>query len=64
MACKYFQQENHNFNKHAKFIIINQLTNISVSKKTLTQQLIKRENFWLLKLSTLYPKCFDTKLSK
>ena len=56
MACKYFQQENHNFNKHAKFIIINQLTNICVSKKTFTQQLIKRENFWILKLSTLYPK--------
>ena len=27
MACKHFQQESHNFNKHAKFIIIDLLTN-------------------------------------
>ena len=27
MACKHFQQESHNLNKHAKFIIIDLLTN-------------------------------------
>ena len=32
VACKHFQQESHNFNKHAKFTIINQLTNTSKSK--------------------------------
>ena len=37
MACKYFQQENHNFNKHAKFTIIVQLTNNFKSKQTLRQ---------------------------
>ena len=35
MACKHFQQESHNFNKHAKFTIINQLMNTSKSKETL-----------------------------
>ena len=25
MACKHFQQESHNFHKHAKFTIIDQL---------------------------------------
>ena len=64
MACKHFQQENHNFNKHVKFTIIDLLTNTSKSKETLTQRLIKRENFWILKLDTLYPKSFNMELSK
>ena len=45
MACKHFQQKSHNFNKHAKFTIIDQLTNTSKSVKTLTQRLIERGNF-------------------
>ena len=45
MARKYFQQESNRFNKHAKFTIIDKLTNTSKCKETLTQQLIKRENF-------------------
>ena len=64
MACKQFQQESHNFNKHAKFTIIDQLTSTSTSKKTLTQQLIKRKNFWILKLDMLYQEGFNIKLSK
>ena len=64
MACKHFQQESHNFNKHAKFNIINQLMKTSKSKETLTQRLIERENFWILKLDTLYPKGFNMELSK
>ena len=56
MACKHFQQESHNFNKHAKFTIIDKLTNTSKSKETLAQRLIERENFWILKLNMLYPK--------
>ena len=64
MACKYFQQESHNFNKHAKFTITDQLTNTSISKETLIQRLIKRENFWILKLNTLYPKGFDMGFTK
>ena len=37
MACKHFQQEIHNFNKHANFIIIYHLTNASKSKETHNQ---------------------------
>ena len=64
MACKHFQQENHDFNKHAKFTIIDQLTNTSKSKETLTQQLIKSDNFWILKLDRVYLKSFNMELSK
>ena len=45
MACKHFHHESHNFNKHAKFTIIDQLRNTSKSKETLTQRLIERQNF-------------------
>ena len=45
LTCKHFQQESHIFNKHAKFIIIDQLTNTSKSKETLTQRLIEKESF-------------------
>ena len=37
MACKHFQLEIHNFNKHVEFTIIDELINTSKSKKTLTQ---------------------------
>ena len=37
MACKHFQQESHNFKKHAKLTIIDQLTKAFKSKETLTQ---------------------------
>ena len=45
MACKHFQQESNNFNKHAKFTIIDQLKNTSKSKETLTKRLIENESF-------------------
>ena len=64
MACKHFQKNGHNFNKHAKFIIIDQLTNTTKSKEILTQRLIERENFWIQKLETLYPKGLNMELSK
>ena len=41
MACKHFLQENHNFNKHAKFTIIDQLTNTSKFKKLYPSDLSK-----------------------
>ena len=52
IACKHFQQESNNLNKHAKFTFINQLTNTSKSKETFTQLLIKSEDFWILKLDS------------
>ena len=33
LACKHFPEKNHNFNKHAKFIIIEELTNTQKKPK-------------------------------
>ena len=55
LACRHFQQQGHNFNSHAKFIIIDKLVNTSSSKDILRERLIQRENFWMKKLKTLVP---------
>ena len=64
LACKHFQSPNHNFNQHAKFTIIDKLTNTNKPKEILRQRLIERENFWIEKLDTLHPKGFNQELSK
>ena len=64
MTSKLLQSESHNFNKYARFPINDQLTNTYKFKETLTQRLIQRENFWILKLDTLYPKGFNKGFSK
>ena len=47
MACKHFQQESCNFNKHATFTIIDQLTNTSKLKKFSPSDLFKESIFGL-----------------
>ena len=57
IACKHFQQESHNFNKHAKFTIIDQLTNIFKSKVYLFRNLKLNLNLkciYLLKVYKVY----------
>ena len=39
LACRHFQERNHVFNKHAKFIILDKLTNTAKSKDVLRQRL-------------------------
>ena len=56
LACKHFREKNHNFNKHAKFIIKDKLTNTKKPKEILRQRLIQRENFWIQTLDKIYPK--------
>ena len=56
-ACSPFKIHGHKFMKHAKFILIETLTEISnVSKDTLRLQLKRREDFWIINLETLAPK--------
>ena len=64
LACKYFQERGHNFNKHAEFIIIDKLVNLNGSKKALRELLVIRENFWIQKLKTLVPFGLNPELSK
>ena len=45
LADKHFQKNDHRFNEHARFTIIDRLTNINLDKKILREHLIQRENF-------------------
>ena len=63
LACAHFRKEGHNFIQHAKFTLIEQLTETeNVSKATLKLRLKLREHFWILKLDTLSPKDLNQEL--
>ena len=55
LAFRHFQQQDHNFNNHTKFIIMDKLVSTSNSKQILSDRLIQRENLWIWKLKTLVP---------
>ena len=50
---KHFQMLGHNVNVHAKFTIIEEVYDKSLSKLKNFSLLEHRENFWILKLQTL-----------
>ena len=53
---KHFNDNEHTFSKHGKFIILEQLQTISSTPtETLKLRLKERENFWIKKLKTLRP---------
>ena len=56
LACRYCQERDDVFSKHAKFIIIYKLTNTTKSKDILRQRLIKREVFGVQTLQALHQK--------
>ena len=55
-ADKHFTLPGHDFNKNARFILIEKLTNTNkVATETLKERLKNRENFCIIKLRTLTP---------
>ena len=63
-ACKHFNNNEHTFSKHGKFIIIEQLRNINTTPtETLKLRLKERENFWIKKLKTLTPYGLNQELN-
>ena len=63
LACKHFQNSNHNFQRDAKFTLIEQITKSFTTTEQLRLLLKKRENFWILKLKTLYPDGLNQELN-
>ena len=63
-ASIHFKQPGHNFNKHAKFTLIEQINNtINTDIDTIKIRLKRREYFWILKLDTLTPRELNQKLN-
>ena len=63
LADNHFQKNDHRFNEHARFKTIDRLINTNLDKETLRERLIQRENFWIQKLETIYPKGLNQKLN-
>ena len=63
LACKHFQDPNHDFQRDAKFTLIEKITKNCMSKEQLREILKKRENFWILKLNTLHPAGLNQELN-
>ena len=53
---KHFLKSGHNFNRHAKFTVIEKIENIPSSKIELTKLLEHKEDIWMLRLETIAPK--------
>ena len=60
LACKHFQNSNHNFQRDAKFTLIEQITKSFTTTEQLRLLLKKRENFWILTKNTL-PRWFESR---
>ena len=58
-----FQMPGHDFNDHAKFTIIEEVCNKSLSKLKIHSLLEHREDFWILKLQTLVPQGLNISLN-
>ena len=62
-ACKHFNNNEHTFSKHGKFII-EQLRNINIiPTETQKLRLKEREHFWIKKLKTLTPYFLNQELN-
>ena len=60
---KYFQIPGHNFNTHAKFTIIEEVYNKSLSKLKIRSLFEHREDFRILKLQILSPQGLNISLN-
>ena len=62
-ANQQFRLPGDNFNKYAKFPLIEQLTDINIDKELLKYRLKMCEDFWIIKLKTLQPHEFNAELN-
>lgn len=54
-ACRHFNDNQHIFDRDAKFTLIEQLKDTNIEKALITTRLKRRENFWINTLRTLHP---------
>ena len=60
----FFENKDHNFEKHAKITLIERLENAThMTDQEITHNLEKREDFWIKKLNTLTPNGFNQELN-
>ena len=60
---QHYGQPGHDFTKHARITLIEQIQNRNKSKEEMTHILEKREDFWIKALDTLHPNGFNQGLN-
>ena len=63
LACRHFQNLNHNSQRNEGFTLTEQIAKTFTTMEELWLLLKKRENFWILKLKTLYPDSLNQELN-
>ena len=59
----HFAQNNHDFEKHARFTFIEKITKNDLTSAEMTELLHRREDFWIIKLGTMKDNGFNDKLN-
>ena len=62
-VCRHFVHDQHIFNKHAKFTLIESITNTSKAKEAISELLKKREDFWIRTLETSHTNRLNHELN-
>ena len=62
-VSKHFHDNEHNFMRDAKVTIVEQIKNINKTTSEKRTLLMRRENFWINKLQTLWPEGFNKDLN-
>ena len=62
-ASCHFSGKNHNFNRHAKFILIEQIRRVDIDTEKNKEKLKQRENFSILTLEILTAKGLNQELN-
>ena len=62
-AIRHFNQSGHNFQRDAKFTIIEQIKNLNKEKQDKRKILENKEDFWISKLKTLQPNGLNDKIN-
>ena len=60
---KHFLLPGHSFDRDFKVIIIEAIGDLSMTKEKIRETLLRREDFWILKLNTLQPNGFNVNLN-
>ena len=60
---RLFSELGHDFNRDFRIIVIEEITKKNLTKDQMRELLLRREDFWILKLGTLHPRGFNDKLN-
>ena len=60
---RHFNQPDHSFNRDFRIIVIEEVSDKNLTKEQMRNLLLRREDFWILKLGTLHPRGFNDKLN-